>query len=62
MTLKYREPKSPHRSAKAIDLAENDHIYIIGGAQIYEAAINVADRLELTEIIAERPDADTFFL
>ena len=30
---------------EAIDLAENDHIYIIGGAQIYEAAINVADRL-----------------
>ena len=46
---------------EAIYLAENDHIYIIGGAQIYEAAINVADRLELTEIIAERPDADTFF-
>ena len=46
---------------EAIDLAGNDHIYIIGGAQIYDAAINVADRLELTEIMAERPDADTFF-
>ena len=34
---------------------------IIGGAQIYAQAMPIADALILTEIDAERPDADTFF-
>lgn len=35
--------------------------FIIGGAQIYSQAIPLADRLELTLIEADAPDADVFF-
>ncbi|MDE5688189.1 MAG: dihydrofolate reductase [Paramuribaculum sp.] len=34
---------------------------IIGGAQIYEQALPLADRLYITRIDAQRTDADTFF-
>ena len=33
---------------------------IMGGAEVYRAALNLADRMELTEVDAE-PDGDTFF-
>lgn len=36
-------------------------VFIIGGAQIYRQTIDIADRLILTEINVERPDADTYF-
>ena len=36
-------------------------IFIIGGAQIYAEAMPVAQRLYITHIEAEAPDADTFF-
>lgn len=42
-------------------LLDQDEIFIFGGAQIYEAALPYTDRLYLTEIDAEDPDADTFF-
>ncbi|MDE6503305.1 MAG: dihydrofolate reductase [Muribaculaceae bacterium] len=45
----------------AIALAGDDDIFIIGGAQIFKAAMPFAERIELTEILIERPDADTFF-
>lgn len=35
--------------------------FVIGGGQIYNEAIKRADRLELTVIDADCPDADTFF-
>ncbi len=35
--------------------------FIIGGAQIYAQAFPIADRLEITAIDAEAPDADAFF-
>ena len=35
--------------------------YIIGGGEIYRQAFPIADRLELTLIDAECPDADTHF-
>ncbi|MCI9606650.1 MAG: dihydrofolate reductase [Muribaculaceae bacterium] len=38
-----------------------DEVMIIGGAQIYSLAMPFADKLYITEIDAERPDADTFF-
>lgn len=41
-----------------VDAAE---AMIIGGAQIYEQALPIADKLYITEIDADRPDADTFF-
>lgn len=41
--------------------ADADDIMIIGGAQIYAQVMPMADRLLLTEIDAEAPDADTHF-
>jgi dihydrofolate reductase len=38
-----------------------EEIFIIGGGSVYKEAINRADRLYLTVIDAEAPDADTFF-
>ena len=35
--------------------------FIIGGEQIYRQALPFADKLFLTKIHAEFPDADTFF-
>lgn len=46
---------------KAIEVAKNDsQPFIIGGGQIYEQAMPVADKLELTRVHAEF-EADTFF-
>ena len=46
----------------AIAMCEGaEHIYIIGGGEIYRQALPLADRLELTLIDAECPDADTRF-
>lgn len=39
----------------------DEHIYIIGGASVYRQAMPIADRLCLTEIDAEAPQADVFF-
>lgn len=35
--------------------------FVIGGASIYAQALPLADRLELTRILASDPAADTFF-
>lgn len=35
--------------------------FIIGGGQVYAAAMPLADRLEITAIDADTPDADTWF-
>ncbi|OYR61698.1 dihydrofolate reductase [Halorubrum ezzemoulense] len=37
-----------------------DDVYVIGGATVYEAYLDRADRMEITEI-PERPDGDTRF-
>lgn len=36
-------------------------VFIIGGAQVYAEALPLADRLLITEVDVEVPDADTFF-
>ena len=41
--------------------AADDAVFVIGGAQIYTQALPLADRLELTEVEADFPDADAFF-
>lgn len=49
--------------AKALAFAEingNKEIFVIGGAEIYRQAINLADKLYLTEIEADY-DGDAFF-
>jgi dihydrofolate reductase len=49
----------------AIEKAKNapgsEEIFVIGGGQIYAAALLHADRLYLTIIDAEAPEADVFF-
>ena len=39
----------------------DDHIFIIGGGEIYRQALLLADTIELTFIDAEKPEADTRF-
>ncbi|MBX2866570.1 dihydrofolate reductase [Candidatus Kaiserbacteria bacterium] len=46
---------------KAKESEGADEIFIFGGAQIYEMALPYTDRLYLTIIDAEDPEADTFF-
>ena len=46
-------------SGFAVELGVDD-IIVMGGGQIYRAAMGVADRLEITEVQAE-PEADTHF-
>ena len=48
-------------SALEMALAEDEDPSIIGGATIYEALIDRVDRIELTRIDIDVPDADTFF-
>lgn len=36
-------------------------VYIIGGGEIYKQGLKIADKLELTRVHAEFPEADTFF-
>ena len=42
-------------------LPDDAEPFVIGGGQIYAEALPIADRLYLTEIDANVPDADTFF-
>ena len=52
-----------HSLEEAIDLVENDeHIFIIGGAQIYKETIakGLADQLDITQVHHEF-EADAFF-
>ena len=42
-------------------LNPDDHAYIIGGAQIYQQSMPLADTIELTRVDTLIPDADTFF-
>lgn len=45
----------------ALIAAEDNRIFIIGGASVYKEAMPLANVLELTRILAEDPGADTFF-
>ncbi len=40
---------------------EEEEVFIIGGAKLYETALPYADRLYLTRVEASFPMADTFF-
>ena len=46
---------------EAIKSADSQEVFVIGGGKIYEQLLPVADKLYLTEIEAECPDADTYF-
>ena len=41
--------------------AQDEQVYIIGGASVYHQALPLADALCLTEIDAEAPHADAYF-
>lgn len=45
---------------EALELAESDEVMVIGGGQVYELAMPVAQRMVLTLIDIE-PEADTWF-
>lgn len=42
-------------------MSEDEEAFIIGGGQIYKLFIDKADRLYITHVDAEFPNADTFF-
>jgi dihydrofolate reductase len=44
-----------------IKLMDEEEVFIIGGGQIYQQALSVADKLYLTKIHAAFPEADVFF-
>ncbi len=50
---------------EALELAQQnqstDKIFIIGGGQVYNSALEYTDTLIISEVQAEFPDADTFF-
>jgi len=53
-----------HSLKEALTLAKDGNkseIFIIGGAEIFNQAMNLADRLDITHIEAEDKKADTFF-
>lgn len=39
----------------------NEEIFVIGGGQVYKSMMDKADKLYITHIDAEFPEADTFF-
>ncbi len=41
--------------------AGQERVFVIGGAEIYALALPLAERLELTEVEQDYPDADCFF-
>lgn len=47
---------------EAIAMASSRHqiVFVAGGSEVYEAALPMADRLEITEVDAE-PEGDTWF-
>ena len=47
--------------AEAMEMAQGEEVFIIGGAEIYRQFLPVADKIYLTEIEAECDTADTFF-
>lgn len=45
---------------EAFSLARDEEVYVIGGAQLYEACLDIVDEIYVTEIHDEF-EADTFF-
>ena len=45
----------------ALELADTEEVFIIGGASIYKAFLKMADKIYLTEIEANDDNADVYF-
>ena len=50
--------RSPHDAEEALRLAGDERVSIIGGAEIFAMFLPLADRIELTEVLADI-DGDT---
>lgn len=46
---------------EALKATKNDNVFVIGGGMIYKELLPLCDKLYLTEIDAECPDADVYF-
>ena len=46
---------------EAVAASEGGQCFVIGGGQIYAAAMNIADKLLITRVFLSPEDADTFF-
>ncbi len=63
-SLDYPGSLITHSIEEAIELAKKTNeteAFIIGGGEIYRQSMNLADRLYITHVDTEFPDADTFF-
>lgn len=47
--------------SEALALAQSPTLWVIGGAEIYQLTIAIAQRMELTEVALDTPDADAWF-
>lgn len=47
--------------SEAYEMATTDDIYVIGGGQIYELALDSVDEVIATEVLASFPQAEIFF-
>ena len=50
-----------HSLEEAVQAAETESVFVIGGAQVYELALPCVDELHLTLIHARWASADVFF-
>lgn len=50
-----------HSVEEALKSIENDNVFVIGGGMIYNELLPFCDKLYLTEIDDECPDADVYF-
>lgn len=46
---------------KVAEKLDGEKVYVIGGGQLYEAAMPYTQTIELTEILDEAPSADAYF-
>jgi dihydrofolate reductase len=51
----------PALDSALIRLKDENEVFVIGGAQIYEQVLPIADKIYLTKIHADFPEADAFF-
>ncbi len=50
-----------HGIDEALEICKDDTVFVIGGGKIYDAFIDIADNLYLTEIDSVCDDADVYF-
>lgn len=46
---------------EALETADGDNVFVIGGGKIYSQMLDLAEKLYLTEIDGTCPDADVYF-